>query len=181
MTTGTSEREITTVNNIERRLARARASQEAFEDISSSNVDDRITETLSPPWLRLVSADIKHLSSILAQLGELHGGPERDEYGILRPTDHAFNRTLSLLIDTAIVAATRGNSVPYGCVSTDSEGGVRIEWVGSMCSVHLVIPSAPQEKSYIYHESGDEYGTTESVNAEVLGDWLRVFHSVEQG
>lgn len=181
MPTATLEREVPSVSEIEWRLARVKASREPVEAGSIRAADNSTTDAVSPAWNRLVAADIKHLSSILGQLLELRSGAEQDEYGVLRPTDHAFSRVFSLLVDTAIVTAQRGSSVPYGCASTDSQGGVRIEWFGAKCSVHLVIPASPQEKSYIYHEIGDDYGTTEAVTAESLGDWLRAFESKGQG
>lgn len=126
-------------------------------------------------------AGVRRPNTILGQLRALRDGPEQDEYGVLRPTEQAFNRVSSLLVDTGLLPILRGSSVPYGCASTESQGGVRIEWVGAKCSMHLVIPATPQEKSYIYHEIGAEYGTTERVTPEVLGHWLRVFQSEEQG
>lgn len=175
-----TEREVPAIRTIDRRLARASASWELEEDTSIGTSDDKTTGEDSPSW-KLVSADIKHLSALLAQLLALRDGPEEDEYGVLRPAEEAFNQAFSLLVDTAIVTALRGSIVPYGCASTDSQGGVRVEWIGDKCGVHLVIPASSQEKSYIYHEMEDEYGTSRSVTAEVLADWLCEFQSAEKG
>ena len=66
----------------------------------------------------------------------------------------------------------RGGGIPAGCGSTDSEGGVRIEWVCPTASVHLVVPATSDRKAYIYHEVGDDYAT-EDATPERLAYWLR--------
>ena len=128
-----------------------------------------------------MNANCQHPTTILGQLAGLRSGPRQDEYGLLRPTGYAFNQAVSLLEYTAIVTARQGRSVPYGCASTDSRGGVRIEWIGTKCSLHLAIPPSPPDKSYLYHEIGDDFGTIDAVTAEVLADWLQAFESGEQG
>ena len=77
-----------------------------------------------------------------------------------------------LLTDAAIVSALKGRQIPLGCASTDSEGGIRIEWVRPTSSVHLVIPASPGRDGYVYHEVGDQYGTV-SATPEALARWLR--------
>ena len=175
MATATLGRAVPEISEIEFRLACAEASKQPSPVPSIKTAEDKATVPVSQTWLKLVSADIKHLSEILAQLVELRRGPERDEYGVLRPTMHAFERAFSLLIDAAIDAAMHGGTVPYGSASTDSEGGIRIEWVSSSCSVHLVIPAKPEVRGYLYHEIGEEFGTTDSVTSDRLASWLRRF------
>ena len=76
-----------------------------------------------------------------------------------------------LLIDAAIVAYPR-YGIPAGCASTDSECGVRIEWVRPGASVHLVVPAEESRPPYVYHEVGNDYAT-EDVTAERLAYWLQ--------
>jgi hypothetical protein len=120
----------------------------------------------------LASADIRHLSSLVRQLAALRECEEADEYGVLRASEHAYNEACQLLIDATITAALERREIPDACVSTDSEGGVRIEWIRPQRSVHLVIPCDPPRQPYLYHEVGDAYGT-ERATAGALAYWLR--------
>ena len=122
---------------------------------------------------RLQGANIKYLSSLIQQLIEVRNAPEHDNHGILRASQHAFDASCNLLVDAAIVSALESGSIPNGCVSTDSEGGVRIEWVRDAASVHLVVPASDSRAGYVYREVGATYGT-EPATAESLARCLRV-------
>jgi hypothetical protein len=151
----------------------------AFSEAASSmplsaRRDDRTTpEAISTGRLRLAHAEIKHLSTLIGQLVKLRNEPEKDEYGILQLNKTAFDQGCCLLIDAAICSAQDGRQIPYGCASTDSMGGLRIEWIRPESSVHLVIPAAPESEAYIYHEVGARYAT-ESATSESLSRWLPV-------
>ncbi len=106
------------------------------------------------------------------QLIDLWKEPEKDDYGRLRPTQHAFDRSVCLLVDAAIEANRQQRQIPSGCVSTDSEGGVRIEWIRPTASVHLVVPAARNDVAYVYHQVGDDYAT-EDVTPGLLAYCLR--------
>lgn len=122
----------------------------------------------------LVNADIKYLSPLIKQIVDLRHGPESDEYGVLRPTKDVYDSTCALLINAAIVSAIQARKpIPYGCVSTDSQGGVRIEWVRDSASIHLIVPASEDRDAYVYHEEGSIYGT-EPASAEALASWLRL-------
>ena len=134
-------------------------------------------EIQTPPRIpeahyKLASAEIRHLSSLLKQLAALRVCDETDDYGVLRASEYAYNAVCQLLIDATITAAAERREIPDGYVSTDSEGGVRIEWVRPQSSVRLVIPAAPTRQSYLYHEVGNAYAT-EYPTAEALAYWLR--------
>ena len=139
----------------------------------AENEDPRATPDAIPPErLQLADAGIRHLSPIVGQLVELWQEPEEDEYGRLRPTRHAFDRSVDLLVDAAIEANHRQRRIPAGCVSTDSEGGVRIEWIRPTGSVHLVVPAARDPVAYVYHQVDNDYAT-EDATPERLAYWLR--------
>lgn len=146
----------------------------AIEDQGIGEKEDpRATPDAIPPErLQLADAGIFHLSSIVGQLVELWREPEEDDYGRLRPTQEAFDRSVQLLVDAAIGPYGRQRPIPSGCASTDSEGGVRIEWVRPSASVHLVIPAQKDQKAYIYHEIGNDYAT-EDVTPDRLAYWLQ--------
>jgi hypothetical protein len=175
------EREVLPVSSVDWQLARFRASREPMGLASGDVAESKRIDGVHPTRHKLAAADIKFLSAIVSQLVELQQGPERDEYGVLRPTKHAFEQAISLLVDTAIAEARRGGSIPHGCASTDAQGGVRIEWVGARCSLHLVVPASPSNRAYLYHEVGDGYGSTDALSPESLGEWLRTFQATEKG
>lgn len=130
-------------------------------------------EPVSPEREKIADAGISYLSPIVRQLVELWNGPEFDEYGVLRPTQDAFGKAISILVDAAIIAHRERGRIPSGCVSTDSEGGVRIEWVRETSSVHLVVPAANSSESYVYHEVDNGYAT-EDATPESLSNWLKL-------
>ena len=145
---------------LEWRLALSRVRPPKFQPPSVQTGDDRATPgTISPSRLALSSARIKYLSAIIQQLVELRNEAETDEYGTLRATRHAFDAACHLVTDAAIISAHGGRQIPRGCASTDSEGGIRIEWVRPTASVHLVIPANSDREGYIYHEVADHHGT----------------------
>lgn len=142
----------------------------------AENEDPRETPvTIPPERLQLADAGIHHLSPIVRQLIDLWKEPEEDDYGRLKPTQDAFDGSVRLLVDAAIEAYSQQRQIPSGCVSTDSEGGVRIEWVRPTASVHLVVPASRESVAYVYHEVGNDYAT-EDVTPERLAYWL---HRIE--
>jgi hypothetical protein len=128
-------------------------------------------EPVSPERARLANAGILHLSPIVKQLVVLWTGPESDDYGRLKPTQDAFERTVYLLVDAAIDVYPQQREIPFGCVSTDSEGGVRIEWVRDGASVHLAVPARKDDTAYVYHEVAGAFAT-EDATPKRLADWL---------
>lgn len=120
----------------------------------------------------LAGAETKYLATLIDELLELRNQPETDEFGILRPSEPAFEQSCRLLIDAATLLAGEGEQIPRGCASTDSEGGVRIEWVRPNASVHLVVPATSQREVYVYHEVAGKFGT-EAATPDSLARRLR--------
>jgi hypothetical protein len=169
------ERSSQSNNNASRQIALARAKAIELLLRKTDAEDPRSTplcEPIPPERNQLAAAGIAHLSSLIRELNELWIGPESDEYGTLRPTKYAFDEATRLLVDAAIVAAGEHRQIPRGCVSTDADGGVRIEWVRNDASVHLVVPSTGEAAPYIYHEVGSDYGTEDARDVR-LAFWLR--------
>ncbi len=122
---------------------------------------------------RIASADEKELSLLMQSLIELRNAEPRDDLGVVRSTDHAFERTLELLIDTAAALKHEYHlKMPYGCLSPDFEGGVRIDWFRSDRNVVLTVPSILGGQHYIFHCFADGYGIDDNVNAGCLAKWL---------
>jgi hypothetical protein len=133
------------------------------------------TVTTAPGFgVPLATADIRYLSSIIGQVEELLNEPESDEHGTLRADSEACLKARELLVDAAIVSAREYDqrTIPYGCASTDSEGGIRIEWVRPSTGVRLVVPAVQKHGAYIYHEAGDAFHV-EPATSEALARWLR--------
>jgi len=119
-------------------------------------------------------------SATIKQIFALVAGDESDGYGVLRPTDYAQRKTLKLLSRAQKAFADDvenrqlGLSFPKGFVATDSEGGIRIEWLNGDKTIRLVVPASENGQSYIYFEDDSEYGTSDRVNGSVLAHFLRL-------
>lgn len=139
-----------------------------------------VRTSISTPEVRrelqqIASADIKDLSVIMQQLISLRKSAAEDHRGLIRPLDAVFELAVQLLVDASLVLRQNySRRVPHGCASPDFEGGIRIEWVRPLASVHLVIGSTSESTRYIYHESGADYGVDNHVSAERLASWLRL-------
>ncbi|NLE40079.1 MAG: hypothetical protein GX621_18845 [Pirellulaceae bacterium] len=143
-----------------------------WEQAIAEREDPRATpDAVTPERERLADAGILHLSPIVRQLVELWKEPEEDEYGRLKPTPDAFDRAVRLMVDAAIEAHSGKRRIPPGRASTDSEGGVRIEWIRPGASVHLVV-SAKDREEYLYHEVGNDYATVDAT-PEAIAYWLQ--------
>jgi len=167
------ERTLPEPNEAEWQFSLALARQAITRSRPPQIADPRATpEPVPQTRLNLAKAGIRHLSAILREMVELWNGPESDEHGILRPTKYAFDEASRILVDAAIIAAREGREIPIGCVSTDSQGGVRVEWVRDNAGVHLAVPASIGETAYVYHELGDKYATADAT-PETLAGCLR--------
>jgi len=148
--------------------------------VPAAVVDERTTPEwawFSTHWAP--SFDPSAFNDILRHIDDLSSGDETDEYGVLRPTDYAIRSTKEVLF-TALIAILgqaarhrKASAFPRGCVATDEEGGLRIEWSKDDRAVHLVVSGTPGGRSYIYHELGEVYGAEDRVAGSVLAYWLQ--------
>jgi hypothetical protein len=123
--------------------------------------------------------DVSGFANVIRQIAGLISGDETDEYGVLRPTEHALRTTIEVLVG-ALLERT-GNTPPHrqpgpfprGSVTTDEQGGLRIEWSGDDRAVHLTVPAVQGGRSYIYHELGEVYAAERRVSGSVLAYWLQ--------
>ena len=124
---------------------------------------------------------MRELGSIMCQIFDMANGAPTDDDGVLAPTKHSMTQTTSLLIQASTIVWRHTSGLaftfPRGFVSTDSEGGLRIEWTKPGASLRLVIAANNHGKSYLYYEFGDKYGSERHVTAELLGRWLVRFLS----
>lgn len=160
-------------SHLEIEVASAMAAKSQKSPIRSA--DELSTPEIPESVQRLVRADVKELSGLLEQLSELRQEELTDDYGILRLDEAAFEQAGELLTDATIVLATNygGTKMPYGCASTDSEGGLRIDWFRGEISVSLSIRAASAGgKQHIFHKIYSDHAVENDVSAETLAKWL---------
>jgi hypothetical protein len=165
---------VETPSTLELRLASAIGSNAISQPSSIRPTDELATPEIPESVLKLVRAEVKELSGLLEQLSELRQEEPNDDYGILRLEESAFEHARELLTNATIVLAIKHqHKMPYGCASTDSEGGLRIEWFRTDVSVHLVIHAAAAGgKQYIFHQIHGASVVENDVTAETLAVWL---------
>ena len=109
------------------------------------------------------------LTALLSDLRDLLKEENEDDYGILKPTPHAFTTALSLIMGVSMFIQA---GCPFATVSTDSEVGIRIEWVKGKGEMRLIIPASSKKAPYIYYEFDDKYGVDRNANAFKLTRWM---------
>jgi hypothetical protein len=117
------------------------------------------------------------LKRLLAKLVELSYGDENDDFGRLKPTTYALFTTTLLLMRVAR-GLPRGVAFPHGALSTDSVGGVRIEWRNGGRNVRLVVASNPSNPHYIYYEEGEQFDVITPVSITHLRERIKWLLSV---
>lgn len=116
------------------------------------------------PFNSDVTVTLKRLVALLEE-------DETDDYGILQPSQSAFNLAMRLVIDAY---EAMGNTFPRASVSTDEQGGIRLTWSKQAIDgeVRLVCPANANQKAYLYHELKDDYAVEHDVTAFILVQWL---------
>jgi hypothetical protein len=111
------------------------------------------------------------LSVTLYRLVELLSEPDEDEFGIARPSKHAFCTALHLMTDAAVAS---GGHLPRGNAATDTEGGIYLIWKQSSREVRLAIPHSHPQAPYIYRRETSQGSAIENeVTGEKLTDALQ--------
>lgn len=152
----------------------ARVVWERFRTARSQAVADDATPQVRSGIEQIAAAEIRDLSGVMRQLVELRQSPLEDHRGTIRPSDVAFDRAVELLVDASVtLSVDHSGRVPFGSVSPDFEGGLRIEWVRPDASVHLVLNRDGNDE-YIYHEQGEAFGTDDPVTPTRLASWLHI-------
>ena len=141
------------------------------EASSVESVDARATSPAEVPTFGLMSAEIKYLSYLVKELLAVRTMESTETEPAA--TMDAFSTAREMLIHAAITAGQEGRAIPKGFVTTDPEGGVRIEWFRTDARVHLVIRAARERGGYIYHRTTAGYGT-EPATAYSLAKWLKI-------
>lgn len=105
------------------------------------------------------------------RIEELLEEEEEDDDGMLRPTIEAFEQALFLVNEAAKIMQT-GFGKAWVC--SDYEGGITLTWSRKQpeAEVRLICHPRNPEKTYIYHEYGDDYAVVAPVDSATLADWL---------
>jgi hypothetical protein len=89
---------------------------------------------------------LHRLSSVKNDLTALR---EEERHAETPITEFAFDAALAIL-QSAYSELDQPEPVPAPAIAPDSEGGIRIEWIGIGKNVRAVIPSGPNFRAYIY-------------------------------
>jgi hypothetical protein len=147
------------------RLAEPHAEHYARVASGQSDIRPLITERV-----RSLSAELTDGPRyVVEELIALLEGEEHDEQGVLRPTLFAFRRTFHLIQQVGLQLREH---FPRAAVSTDSEGGCRIQWLWPKRQVRLIVPAQGDGQQYIYHQEGNNYSVEEDVSPQRLVEWL---------
>lgn len=116
------------------------------------------------PFNSDVTVTLKRLVALLEE-------DETDDYGILQPSQSAFNLAMRLVIDAY---EAMGNTFPRASVSTDEQGSIRLTWSKQAidAEVRLVAKANANQKAYLYHELKGDYAVEHDVTAFILVQWL---------
>jgi hypothetical protein len=134
--------------------------------VSQTTIRDLSSESLAA-----LAARLSHGAQVVVQrLAALLDEDEEDDYGVLRPTPYALDTAVDIIVQASQSIA---GEFPIASVSTDHRGGCRIRWAQGRRRVHLFVPHADGEGSYIYHQEGDDHSTEKDVSAPSLVRWLR--------
>ena len=109
-------------------------------------------------------ATATELADVLAEISNLAFQVEEDEYGLVRPSYHAFKHCLRLVL----TLTQRGVLVKPSSVSTDPNGAIRVVWASDDREAELVCPSEKSEAPYIYSSSSDKYEIEGDSGPEAL-------------
>jgi len=83
----------------------------------------------------------------LKRIVELLESEEKDDYGILKPSEYAFKTAMNLVVETYEMM---GSSFPKASASTDHEGGIILAWKNRELErqVRLFCPFSPEKQAY---------------------------------
>lgn len=132
----------------------------------------QIKVTLNTPKIdKYTNLENQGLKIVRERLVALLQEEDEDDYGISKPTPYAFDTVWNLVSE---VSELMGNSFPKASASTDDEGGIRLTWnrLEPEREIRLICPSTPSKQTYLYHESGENYGIVDDVTALTLASWL---------
>lgn len=179
--------QLTTVENLNPeilqqilRLESRFKSQVLYELFGASQIKESIpikiaSSTTPKVYEETTNLEEQGIKIVRDRLIELLQSEDEDEYGILKPTPHAFATAWKLVSDASELMR---KSFPKASASTDDKGGIRLTWtrLKPEIEVRLICPYEPSKKTYLYHETSEKHGTIDDVTALALASWLQWFN-----
>ncbi len=166
-----SKDDLTTVLTVGRN---ERLAYENYLMSSRVRTDDDDTDTDLQLSLQLSIPPFYHrvidINDIFRQIIALINGPDSDNEGVLKPTQHAIDRVASLLI---AACSAFPKKFPKADVSPDLEGGLRIEWRSPRGVARIVIPPRGDEKEYLYSRMDGASKTDFNLSGTLIASWLQ--------
>lgn len=86
-----------------------------------------------------------------------------------QPSEYAYNGTLKLISDAGRELGLR---FPLASAAVGPNRGLRITWSSGAREVRLVHGGGPENRSYIYSESGSDHGVDYDINGSRLAQHL---------
>jgi hypothetical protein len=109
------------------------------------------------------------LAEILEGINKLAFQEESDEFGLLRPSFHAFRECLKHVLSIV----RHGGLLRPSEISTDRNGDIRVTWTAEDREAELVFPSDENSPPYLYHSSPTSYETEFDLSPRVVGKIVR--------
>ena len=149
------------------KIYRAESGSGFGKNLTSAHVVTTIGYNTGSVWM---IQNQSPLTVLLSDLRDLLKEENEDE----KPTYYAFTTALSLVMEASMFIYT---GLPFAAISTDNEGGIRIEWIKERGEIRLVIPASSSNPPYIYYEFGDKYGVDKNASAFKLIRWINRLNS----
>ncbi|NER34286.1 MAG: hypothetical protein F6J93_09670 [Oscillatoria sp. SIO1A7] len=121
-------------------------------------------------------SDVNNFTTTIKRVLELLELEEEDDYGILKPTEYAFQTAMQLVLEAYEIM---GNRFPRGSTCTDEQGGISITWQSKQPkrAVILFCPCSPEKPAYIYRDTQDDHGSEDVIFSSTLAGALAAFSS----
>lgn len=122
------------------------------------------------------ASDVSKFTTTIKGILELLELEEEDDYGILKPTEYAFQTAMQLVVEAYEII---GNRFPRGSTCTDERGGISITWQSKQPkrAVIMFCPCSPEKPAYIYRDTQDDYGSEDVISSSTLVQWLEWYNA----
>ncbi|NER34285.1 MAG: hypothetical protein F6J93_09665 [Oscillatoria sp. SIO1A7] len=132
-----------------------------------------LTKDIAKPSDNRVT-DVTNFTTTLKWIMELLELEEEDDYGILKPTEYAFQTAMQLVVEAYEFL---GNRFPRSSnSSTDEAGGIILTWKNydKTGKVMLFCPASSEEAAFIYHKTPQQSAAAvdKEVSSSKLAYWL---------
>ena len=130
-----------------------------------------MTVTKEIPTKSIERVSPLNFTTTLKMILELLDLEAEDDYGILKPTEHAFKTAMQLVVEAYEIM---GSYFPKASNSTDDRGGIFLTWKNRdpQDKIILLCPAKPEKQAFIYRQKNKESAVDYQVSAVRLVHWL---------